>query len=80
MSADLRRRDFLQFAQEIMGQLAQAVLVPQLAGQVRGEVGGHLGVGHGPVGLTGVRQAGPGGQGTQLVVGRRRHQPSGQQQ
>ena len=70
--ADLGGRHFLQFAQEIVGQLAQPVFLPQLQLQVGGEVGGHFRIGHGPVSLAGMGQAGERGEGAELVVGRRR--------
>ena len=77
---DFRRRHFLQADQQIVGQLAQAMLLPQFLRQVRGEVGGHFGVGHGPVRLAGVRQAGESGEGAEFVVRRGGHQAPGEQQ
>ena len=55
---DLRRRHFLQGAQQVMGQLPQAVSLAQFPGQVRGEVGGHFRIRQRPVSLAGVGQLG----------------------
>lgn len=77
---DLRRRHFLQGAQQVMGQLPQAVSLAQFPGQVRGEVSGHFRVRQRPVSLAGVGQFGVGVEGAELVVGRRRHQAASQQQ
>jgi len=57
---DLRRRHFLQGAQQVMGQFTQAVSLAQFLGQVRREVGGHFRVRQRPVSLAGVGQFGVG--------------------
>ncbi|MNP85880.1 hypothetical protein D3C76_1858120 [compost metagenome] len=63
-----------------MGQLPQPMLLPQLRSQVRGEVGGHFGIGHGPVSLAGVGQASKRVERAELVVRCSWHQAPGQQQ
>jgi len=55
MLAHFCGRDFLQFAQQVVIQLAHPVLAAQLFRQMRHQIGRHLGVGHGPVSLAGMR-------------------------
>ncbi|MNJ69521.1 hypothetical protein D3C77_658790 [compost metagenome] len=52
-----------------MRKLLYTVALAQHASQVLQQVGGHFGIGHGPVRGTGIRQPGPAGQGAKLVVG-----------
>ncbi|MCY1539176.1 hypothetical protein D9M68_747490 [compost metagenome] len=63
-----------------MRDLVYPVPFPQAPGQVQGEVGRHLGIGQGAVGLAGIGQARPGIEGAELVVGRLGQQAPRQQQ
>ena len=71
---NLRGRCFLQAAEQVVRELLYTMALAQHASQVLQQVGGHFGIGHGPVRGTGIRQPGPAGQGAQLVVRRRRQQ------
>jgi hypothetical protein len=80
MLAHFGGRDFLQFAQQVMIQLAHPVLAAQLLRQMRHQIGRHLRIGHGPVSLAGMRQLRESGERAELVIRRRRHQAPRQQQ